>query len=64
MEERTTLAKCVVCSGLIVQKFVEEYDPTTGPPIIGPGSKKQFRTVSKGYYCKGCGIKYEHLPKK
>ena len=53
---------CVVCEGRIVELFVEEFDPKTGPPIFGPGSKRQFKEVSKGYYCDHCGLKYQFVP--
>lgn len=50
---------CVICGGNIIEKVVTEFDPETGPPIIGPGSRSQFRRVSKGFYCQRCGLKYE-----
>ena len=56
--ERSTGRKCEVCGGDIFETFKMEYDPGTGPPVIGPGSRQQFHRVSKGFYCKKCGIKY------
>lgn len=60
--EKSTKGKCVVCGGEIVEVIVTEYNPMTGPPIIGPGSRQQYRDVSKGYHCKNCGIKYAFVP--
>lgn len=57
------LGECRVCKGGIVEKTFIRFDSMTGPPIIGPGSRQQFKKVSDGYYCKKCGIKYEFVPK-
>ena len=53
---------CKVCGGDITEKIVHEYNPMTGPPIIGPGSRQQYHYVSKGLYCTQCGVKYEFVP--
>jgi len=53
---------CRVCHGDLVEKIVHEFNPASGPAIIGPGSKGQFRDVSRGFYCKQCGLKYEFVP--
>lgn len=53
---------CRVCGGDITEKFIQEYNPMTGPPIIGPASRQQYHYVSKGLYCKQCGVKYEFVP--
>ena len=60
--ETKTDGRCVVCGGEIVEVVVSEYNPMSGPLIIGPGSVNQFREVSKGYHCKNCGLKYEFVP--
>ena len=66
MMEKQTDGKCVVCKSQIVEIIAEEHNPETGPPIIGPGSKDQYRKVSKGYHCsnKGCGLKYAFIPER
>lgn len=46
------------CKGDIVETFLREDDPSTGPPIYGPGGQNQMRIVSNGYHCKGCGTKF------
>ena len=61
---KDTEGKCVVCKGQIVETMITEFDPKTGPPIFGPGSKRQFKEVSRGYHCRGCGLKYEFIPIK
>jgi len=53
---------CRVCKGTIIESTVYEYDPMTGPPVIGPGYKRQQHKVSKGFYCEKCGIKYQFIP--
>ena len=53
--------KCIVCGGDIVELIVNEYNPKTGPPIVGPGSKGQFHEVSKGFHCESCRLKYADL---
>ena len=63
-EIRDTEGRCGVCKGQIVEKVSTEYNPMTGPPVFGPGSKRQFKKVSKGYHCKDCGLKYEFIPNK
>lgn len=57
-------AGCVVCGGTLSNPTHREYDPMTGPPIIGPGSRAQFRTVSSGIRCDDCGLRYAAAPKK
>lgn len=61
-EEVKTGTLCKVCGSEIVEGFEELYDPSTGPPIYGPGSRDQIKLESIGYYCSGCGIKYQFLP--
>jgi hypothetical protein len=61
-EPRLYKGACKVCGGDVTEKIVQEYNPMTGPPIIGPGSRQQYRYVSKGLYCKQCGIRYEFVP--
>lgn len=60
--EFTSHVPCVVCSGKIVADTKIEYDPATGPPIYGPGSRRQFKEKTKGYFCTRCGIKYQFPP--
>ena len=55
---------CKVCGGDVTEKIVREFNPMTGPPIIGPGSRQQYSYVSKGLYCKRCGIRYEFVPEE
>lgn len=62
MERIETGAKCVVCNGQIVEKYVMQFNARTGPLIIGPGSIRQHNRVSQGFHCRGCGLKYEFLP--
>lgn len=62
MYGRATEGKCIVCGGEIFQMIVSEFDPMTGPLIIGPGSKHQFREASAGFHCTRCGIKYLFIP--
>jgi len=50
------------CGGDITERIVQEYNPMTGPPIFGPGSRQQYHYVSQGLYCKKCGVKYEFVP--
>lgn len=54
---------CRVCGGDIVEKIVHEFNPRSGPLIIGPASKEQFHDIHEGYYCNKCGLKYEFVPK-
>ena len=53
---------CYVCKGKVTETFSKQFDPSTGPMIIGPGSYSQFRWVSSGLHCLNCGIKYAKLP--
>ena len=53
---------CVVCNGDIVERYGQVFDPKTGPIIIGPASRQQFKTTSLGLHCSSCGLKYENLP--
>jgi len=55
--------KCVVCPGELTEKFHKQFDATSGPMIIGPGSAYQFYWASSGLYCMECGLKYQHAPK-
>lgn len=60
--EKPTGKNCLVCGGEVVEKIESEFDPRSGPMIIGPGSKHQHRDVSKGFHCMECGLKYEFSP--
>jgi len=55
-----TQHKCRIpgCSGTIVRKFEQRYDPTSGPPIIGPGSRDQYLRTLVARYCEACGVMY------
>jgi len=61
--EKSTGSHCKVCDGEIVEVITYKYDPKTGPLIIGPGSKQQYRKVRHGFHCKKCGIVYAFVPK-
>jgi len=61
---RRTEGHCIVCKGKIVEVVTSEFDPMTGPPVVGPGSRRQFKEASKGYYCEDCGLKYQFIPQK
>ena len=63
-KKKAVFGECVVCQGPIVKDVVREYDPMRGPPVIGPGSRQQFHSVTKGFYCDDCGVYYHHVPKK
>ncbi|TSC82096.1 MAG: hypothetical protein G01um101420_626 [Parcubacteria group bacterium Gr01-1014_20] len=55
--------KCVVCkAGEIVESFSSRHDPSTGPPIFGPGSQNQIKRFSDGFHCANCGISYFFVP--
>jgi hypothetical protein len=62
--EKEVMGKCRVCGGDILEDVRHEHDPTTGPPVIGPGSENQFRDFHYGYYCDDCGLAYKKLPKE
>ena len=57
--ERSTKVKCKVCEGVIVEKI--ESEATVPEELIPAGCDpaKYFHEVSKGFYCKNCGTKYE-----
>lgn len=57
------VGECKVCKGKVTETFSKKYDPSTGPMIIGPGSKGQFFWRSSGLGCEDCGIAYKKLPK-
>jgi len=61
--KKTHAGDCRVCSGPIVREESRVYDPATGPPIFGPGSRQQFR-LKIILYCAACGLSYHHLPLK
>lgn len=63
VKTRETESECKVCRGIIVAKYQHAF-VGHGSPIIGPGGRNQWQDVFRGYYCKGCGIKYEFLPKQ
>lgn len=52
---------CSACKGHVVEETTSEYDPASGPRIIGPGYKKQCRKVTS-YYCADCGLVYRLPP--
>lgn len=53
---------CRVCNGVVTETYNRQYDASTGPMIIGPGSAHQFRWVSSGLGCVDCGIAYQKIP--
>lgn len=53
------VGSCKVCGGDIVEDIQREFDPRMGPPIFGPGSKKQFRYVHHDPYCTKCRLRYK-----
>lgn len=53
---------CRVCSGKVYGHVRQEYDPRSGPMIIGPGSKSQIRAVHHGYECSECFLVYRKCP--
>ena len=68
-EEKTTKGICKVCKGPIVELFGYKHEHNSDPrgPLYGPGLKKAEDSnkppkVSKGFYCKKCGIKYQFIP--
>ena len=61
--EPQIVGTCIVCKGLLIEKKISEFDSTTGPLIIGPGSAGQFNTYVDGCYCQVCGLRYEFPPK-
>ena len=68
-EEKITKGICKVCEGPIVESFGYKHEYNSDPrgPLYGPGLKKaeDFNKpleVSKGFYCKKCGIKYQFIP--
>ena len=64
MRIKLTDGQCVFCKGQIVEKITIEYDPLTGPLVLGPGGKGQFKEIGNKYHCRDCGLKYEFIPKK
>jgi exosome complex RNA-binding protein Csl4 len=61
-EEKVIEAKCVVCKGNLMKTEYWQYNPASGPPIIGPGSKNQY-FKQQSLRCPACGLKYVHEPK-
>lgn len=55
--------KCSACGGDVVEETRREYDPSLGPPIIGPGYRHQQRRVT-AFYCADCGLVYRRPPKQ
>ena len=47
--------ECIVCHGPVVEKLVYEFVT----PADWPASPLRKEFVSKGLYCKDCGLKYE-----
>lgn len=62
--KESTDGKCVFCGGKIVKLIVGEHDPMWGSRIVGPGSRRQQREVSRGYHCENCDIKYKLVPQR
>lgn len=58
-----TEMRCVVCKEPLTVQEYHVFDPTTGPLIIGPGSRGQF-SKRTSIYCENCGLEYHHLPKE
>lgn len=52
--------KCIVCGGIIQVKVVSKANPDWERRLIDKLSPRHW--ASRGYYCTGCGIKYETLP--
>lgn len=52
---------CSACKGRVVKETTSEYNPASGPPIIGPGYRNQCRDVTS-YYCADCGLVYRLPP--
>lgn len=48
------------CAGAIVRKYARRYDATSGPVIIGPGSKDQYYKALAATYCETCKVMYAH----
>lgn len=62
--EKDTKILCLVCrKGTITERWYTAYDPSTGPRIIGPGGRNQYRTHTK-FFCGLCGVSYVFLPKE
>ncbi len=61
---RPTGKKCTAChKGNVVAKTEPVFDATTGPAIIGPGSRNQYNRVTS-YYCEDCGVMYAFPPRQ
>lgn len=55
---------CRVCkTGMVMKETRSVYDPATGPPIIGPGSRHQTKQETS-YHCGSCGVMYAFPPKQ
>lgn len=54
--------KCILCDGTLKEQIEVRYDPSTGPLIMGPGSRRQYKEVSEGFVCDNCGLRYATLP--
>lgn len=54
--------KCRLCDSSVVNDTTREYNPRSGPPIMGSGSRNQYHEVTHGYYCSNCGLKYQFPP--
>lgn len=55
------VGKCRVCAGSIAKRVRRLFDASSGPLIIGPGSRRQFyEDVS--YDCVSCGLVYARPP--
>lgn len=50
---------CVFCKTLTVKAVVVRQLIPGMIPIIGPGSCHQYQTVTTGYHCTTCGLRYE-----
>ena len=50
------------CSGDVILRtsYSQQYNPASGPMIIGPGSKNQFSMIKhEKSYCSECGLLYD-----
>lgn len=61
---KARIGTCVFCGGKVTEDFVQKFDASSGPMIIGPGSRDQFYWASTGLGCIDCGLAYKKLPKQ
>jgi hypothetical protein len=58
------VGECVYCGGTVTESFYRKFKASSGPLIIGPGSRDQHYWASDGLGCIKCGLAYKTLPKK